>query len=132
MGMSPEQWDRVKDLYEAALDCTPPQRATFLRQSGEDQVICDEVGRLLSEHSKLGSFLSSPPFIDSHRTTAPSEKRLMADETEGGYATSYVEWAFRFRLPGALLAGADVPHARNADGAQAPGCLRYWPRYTPK
>ena len=95
MGMSPAQWDRVKELYEAAVECSPAQRATFLRQSGEDHVICEEVGRLLVEQSRLGSFLSTPPFIDSHVNTAHCEKRLVPDEILAG----------RFRIVEFIAAG---------------------------
>ena len=29
MEMSPKQWDRVKELYEAVLERSPAQRVTF-------------------------------------------------------------------------------------------------------
>ena len=64
MGMSPKQWDRVKELYEAALECTPAQRSAFLQKNAEDEIVRAEVHRLLVEQDYLGSFLSTPPFID--------------------------------------------------------------------
>lgn len=64
MGISPEQWDRVKDLYEAALEYDPSQRADFLQRNINDEVARHEVRRLLAEHDNVGSFLSTPPYVD--------------------------------------------------------------------
>src|ERR1022692_2725695 len=60
MGMSPEQWDRVKDLYEEALECDSAQRADFLQRNTTDEVVRAEVRRLLTGHDNAGSFLSTP------------------------------------------------------------------------
>src|SRR5215831_4718757 len=59
MEISPQQWDRVKELYEAALTCDPSQRDEVLRVNATDSAIVDEVRRLLAEHDSLGSFLST-------------------------------------------------------------------------
>jgi formylglycine-generating enzyme required for sulfatase activity/tRNA A-37 threonylcarbamoyl transferase component Bud32/predicted esterase len=75
MGMSPEQWEHVKGLYEAALEYQPARRAEFLERSTTDHMVHEEVLRLLAEHEKVGSFLSTPAFVDSQRdsTTAPQQ-----------------------------------------------------------
>jgi len=65
--MSPKQWDRVKQLYEAALDCCPSARDSFLEQHADDEVVLAEVRRLLAETDNLSSFLSIPPFVDRGR-----------------------------------------------------------------
>jgi serine/threonine protein kinase/formylglycine-generating enzyme required for sulfatase activity/dienelactone hydrolase len=59
MEISPQQWERVKELYEAALTCDASQRDQVLRVSATDSAILDEVRRLLAEHDGLGSFLST-------------------------------------------------------------------------
>ena len=64
MGMSAEQWDCVKDLYDEALERDPAQRAEFLQSNTTDEIVRAEVQRLLAGHDKAGSFLSAPPVAD--------------------------------------------------------------------
>jgi predicted ATPase/tRNA A-37 threonylcarbamoyl transferase component Bud32 len=93
--MSPEQWERVKDLYEAALQNDPAQRTVFVRQREKDEVVRDEALRLLAEHDHLGSFLSTPPYVDPRLSQPPSEKRFAPGEL----------LADRFRIVNFLAAG---------------------------
>lgn len=95
MGMSPEQWDRVKDLYEAALECDPTQRADFLQRNTTDEVVRKEALRLLAEHDNVGSFLSTPPFVDYELPAEQPEKRFVPGEL----------LAERFRIVGFIAAG---------------------------
>ncbi len=64
MEMTAKQWELVKELYQTALECSPAQRASFLEQNERDEIVRAEVHRLLGVHNRLGSFLSSPPFVD--------------------------------------------------------------------
>ena len=80
MEMSPEQWEQVKELYQAALEYTPTQRAAFIREHGEDELVRQEVSRLLVEQDELGSFLSTPPFFDPHQAPAKPERRFQPGE----------------------------------------------------
>ena len=93
--MSPEQWDRVKELYEAALECIPAQRRVFLKKNADDEIVRAEVHRLLSEHDNLGSFLSTPPFVDPHLNPVYSPERLAPGEVLAG----------RFRIANFIAAG---------------------------
>jgi serine/threonine protein kinase/dienelactone hydrolase len=95
MGMSPKQWDRIKELYEAALECTPAQRNSFLLKNAEDEIVRAEVHRLLVEQDNLGSFLSTPPFIDPHLNPTYSPERLAPGEVLAG----------RFRIVNFIAAG---------------------------
>src|SRR5208283_2161525 len=95
MGMSPEQWGRVKELYEAALECTPFQRSAFLQKNAEDEIVRAEVHRLLVEHDTLGSFLSTPPFIDPHLNPIYAPHRLVPGKVLAG----------RFRIVDFIAAG---------------------------
>jgi tRNA A-37 threonylcarbamoyl transferase component Bud32 len=95
MGMSPKQWERVKELYGAALECHPPQRTFFLQQNEQDEVVREEVRRLLAENDGLGSFLSTPAFID-HRLNKPhSAEQFTSGEMLAG----------RFRIVNFIAAG---------------------------
>ncbi len=62
MANSPQNWELVKALFEAALECDPAQRSAYVREYAAEQSVRDEVERLLAEHTKAGSFLSSPAY----------------------------------------------------------------------
>jgi len=95
MGISPEQWDEVKELYGAALECPPGERSALLQRKAADEIVRSEVQRLLAEHDRLGSFLSTPPFIDPRLNSTVSIKRLAPGEVLSG----------RFRIINFIAAG---------------------------
>ena len=95
MGMTAKQWELVKDLYQSALECNPAQRAYFLEQNERDEVVRAEVHRLLGMHARLGSFLSSPAFVDPRRAAANPLERLTPGEV----------LAKRFRIVSFIAAG---------------------------
>ena len=84
MGMSPDQWNRVKELYEAALDCRPAERDTFLLKNEPDATVREEVHQLLSERDKIGGFLSTPSLVDRYTSSAPSPPQLSPNEVLAG------------------------------------------------
>jgi tetratricopeptide (TPR) repeat protein/tRNA A-37 threonylcarbamoyl transferase component Bud32 len=56
-----EEWERVKELFESALDCPPPQRAEFLSRLGQDDpAVARQVSDLLASHEQAGDFLHHP------------------------------------------------------------------------
>jgi eukaryotic-like serine/threonine-protein kinase len=95
MEMTPKQWELVKELYRTALECSPAQRASFLEQNGHDQMVRAEVHRLLGVHNRLGTFLSSPPFVDPRRAGANPPERLTPGDVLAG----------RFRVVNFVAAG---------------------------
>ena len=95
MAISPEQWERVKEIYEAALGCSTPQRTAFVERQTNDAVVRSEVLRLLSENDTVGSFLSTPPFIDRRLNPTYSQERLAPGEILAG----------RFRIVNFIAAG---------------------------
>jgi serine/threonine protein kinase len=95
MGMTAKQWELVKDLYQTALECSPAQRASFLERNERDEMVRAEVHRLLGLRNRLGSFLSSPPFVDPRRTGANPLERLTPGEVLAG----------RFRIVNFVAAG---------------------------
>jgi hypothetical protein len=59
--MTPEQWDRVKEVFSTALKTSPQGRAEFLIEAcGKDEALLAEANRLLAAHDSAGGFLSSP------------------------------------------------------------------------
>jgi eukaryotic-like serine/threonine-protein kinase len=60
MTMTPERWQRVKELFEAALERVPAERSEFLREAcGEDEALRAELESLLAEERVVGGFLSN-------------------------------------------------------------------------
>jgi eukaryotic-like serine/threonine-protein kinase len=83
MPTAPENWETIKQLFEAALEQNTDQRSSFLRNHCPDATICAEVERLLAEHELAGTFLSKPPldaFADDAVTTSDrfGEGQLLA------------------------------------------------------
>jgi serine/threonine protein kinase len=57
--MTPEQFRRVRDLFESVLEADPPDVAAWLdARAGDDLLIRREVAALLATHSRAGSFLT--------------------------------------------------------------------------
>jgi len=68
--MKGEQWQRVEQLYHAALEREGNQRAGFLAQAcGEDEVLLRNVERLLKAHAEAGEFLAAPALEVAIRST---------------------------------------------------------------
>src|SRR5438270_13608741 len=95
MGMSLDQWDRAKNLYEVALKSNPAYRADFLRRNSTDDAVSEEVRRLLAEHENIESFLSMPTVIDYRVPVNQPGKRFAPGEV----------LAERFRIVGFIAAG---------------------------
>jgi formylglycine-generating enzyme required for sulfatase activity/tRNA A-37 threonylcarbamoyl transferase component Bud32/dienelactone hydrolase len=95
MGISPQQWDHVKNLYEAALQCEPSHRTDFVQRSTTDHVVLGEVLRLLREADDIGSFLSTPAFIDLRPVSKDSRQQFSPGELLSG----------RFRIMSFIGAG---------------------------
>jgi non-specific serine/threonine protein kinase/serine/threonine-protein kinase len=58
--VTPEQWERVKQLFEAALEREPSGRDGFLAEACRDDEVQSEVRSLLESHEEAGSFIKSP------------------------------------------------------------------------
>jgi Tol biopolymer transport system component/tRNA A-37 threonylcarbamoyl transferase component Bud32 len=65
-----ERWDRIKAVFQSALDRAPHERAEFLRETcGADGALYAEVESLLSAHELAGDFVERPA-IESLSTAA--------------------------------------------------------------
>jgi len=95
MGITPNQWERVKELYEAALVYSASEREVFLLEQEPDQAVRVEVQRLLREQDKLGSFLSTPAFADPRKYAKSGQEPMALGEILAG----------RFRILGFIAAG---------------------------
>jgi serine/threonine protein kinase/Tol biopolymer transport system component len=58
--MTSERWQRMNELFHAALQRDPDERAAFLRaECAGDMALCDEVQRLVRAHESAGDFAGS-------------------------------------------------------------------------
>jgi serine/threonine protein kinase/tetratricopeptide (TPR) repeat protein len=75
MGLTPQQWENVKALFEVALDKAPAERNSFLASSAEDPEVRREVERLLAHHVESGGLLSTPVVAPTPISTVPASAR---------------------------------------------------------
>jgi serine/threonine protein kinase len=61
--VNPERWQRVRELFDAALDLEPSRRSAFLeKECGGDDPLRHEVETLLSSHETSEEFLEKPAY----------------------------------------------------------------------
>jgi len=73
-----ERWERVKSLFDAALEESPVERKQFLADNCEDEDIRAEVLSLLHNHESAGSFLPSRPEPDPSLPTGRRPSRALS------------------------------------------------------
>jgi serine/threonine protein kinase len=66
--MTPEQWQKVEDLLQGALDRSAQDRASFLDEAcAGDQQLKDEATSLVSAYDAAGDFIEQPAIVrDAH------------------------------------------------------------------
>jgi serine/threonine protein kinase len=76
MQMNPDNWDRAKQLFEAALELDPSRRASFLAENCREEGLRLHVEKLLTNYQEAGSFLDDPVLNPSiSPPNAPAEIR---------------------------------------------------------
>jgi len=79
--MTPERWQRVKDLFDSASELEAQERAAFLdRECAGDDDLRREVESLLESDNDAESFMESPAVEDAANTLAGDEARLQAGQ----------------------------------------------------
>jgi len=59
--MTPERWERIKEVLEAALSRKAEERPAFLAKACHgDKTLQSEVDKLLTETERTGSFTPAP------------------------------------------------------------------------
>ena len=72
--MTPERYQQISELYDAARLMEPERRADFLASaSNGDQELQREVEKLLAGNDEAGSFLKSPAFSIAAAVLADKE-----------------------------------------------------------
>ena len=100
--MNPEWWQKVKDVFEAALQHEPRERLRFLEQvCGDDVELLEEVASLLASYEQAGSFIAAGAIEDAanllidgasklHRGRYISHFRLLSMLGKGGMGEVYL------------------------------------------
>jgi hypothetical protein len=73
---SPHHWERVRDLFHAALDIPPDRRHAFVEQRAVDPQVLAEVTSLLAAYPAAEGFLSRPAGADEDVEAAVPVVRL--------------------------------------------------------
>ena len=60
MQMTPDNWDRAKELFEAALELDSSQRTLFLAENCREESLRRQVEKLLINYQEADSFLDDP------------------------------------------------------------------------
>ena len=60
MQMTPDNWNRAKELFEVALELDSAQRAAFLAENCREESLRQQVEELLINYQEAGSFLDDP------------------------------------------------------------------------
>ncbi len=88
--MKPEHWQRLDQLFHAALERTPEERAAFLDEAcAGDESLRKQVEALVAAHEEAGSFIESPAMEVEARGVAAdqgsAEEELAIGKTVSHY-----------------------------------------------
>src|SRR5882762_4485423 len=79
-------WQRVQQLFDAALQHSPEKRQEFLEQEcGSNQELRREVESLLAAHGEPGSFMAGPAIAGMGEALHGEASRFQPGDTLGGY-----------------------------------------------
>ena len=84
--VTPERWQRIKDLFNSALDRPAAEREHYLSEAcSDDQSIREEVESLLSAHDEDPGFLNAPAYEIASDMLEESGSELTAGDHIGPY-----------------------------------------------
>lgn len=84
---TPEHWERVEDLFHAALKLEPTERAAFLAEvRASDPELLAEVESLIAAHELEGSFIDSPAYDTTTKLAATTQADSRLGRSVGRYS----------------------------------------------
>jgi serine/threonine-protein kinase len=84
--MTPERMKKLQELFDAALDRAPAERAAFLAEAcGNDQALRRAVESLLVHHEQANSFMESPGLMVAADLFVEEPHESLVGKTIGRY-----------------------------------------------
>jgi serine/threonine protein kinase len=84
--MNPDRWRQIDQIFQAALDCDPLDRSTFLDRACEgDTLLRGEVEALIESDKEARSFIESPLLEDPTRILIERQDRPPVSRRIGPY-----------------------------------------------
>jgi serine/threonine protein kinase len=84
--MTPVRWRQVKEIFQAALERAPDERAAFLANAcGGDEALRKEVESLIASHEKTGKFIDSPAYEAAAELLVNEKEELKPGTTISRY-----------------------------------------------
>ena len=88
--MKPERWQQLDELFHAALEREPGERAAFLDDAcAGDESLRKQVEALLAGHEKAGSFIESPAMDVEAREIAARQESAKEEMSAGETISHY-------------------------------------------
>jgi serine/threonine protein kinase len=100
--MTPERWQKVKEIFDSALSYPAAERAAFLSSAcGSDKDLRHEVESLIASHERTGRFIDSPAYeaaaeliVDEHAELRPAQRigsyEIVSFISRGGMGEVYL------------------------------------------
>ena len=84
--MTPERWQRAKQIFQSALERAPRERSGYLASAcGDDRDLRAEVESLIAAHEKSGEFIDSPAYAAAAEMVIKDTAELKAGQTVSAY-----------------------------------------------
>jgi Tol biopolymer transport system component/predicted Ser/Thr protein kinase len=84
--MTPERWQQVERLYQAALEREPSQRAAFLKEAcAGDEVVRQEVESLLAYEPQAETFIEAPVLQEAAQGVSADQARSLVGRQLGSF-----------------------------------------------
>ena len=84
--MKPDRWIKVKEIFQAALDRAPAERAAFVSEAcGGDEALRKEVEALISSDGRDGTFLDAPAYEAAAKIIVNEKSNLKPRQLAGPY-----------------------------------------------
>jgi serine/threonine protein kinase/tetratricopeptide (TPR) repeat protein len=81
--MTPERWQQVEAIFQAALDLVPEERGQYLSEVCADDVsLKSDVENLLFQHESAGNLLEIPPYGETELSALGSLEAIAEGEEE--------------------------------------------------